>query len=608
MKIKIKTLLLILLIALCNTAFADAVKFTAQAKSTVVVGERFNITYSVNAQGTKFRGPQINGFSVLSGPNQSSNSSVQIVNGQVNQNTSFTFTYIVQAIKEGTFTIPAAVINVNGVDYQSNTLTISVVAGGGQKQQQQQQQQKTQQASSDNDIFIKAFVDKSNPIQGEQIIVTYKIYTSLPVSQYTIDKLASFNGFWSEKLNNDKEKPKQTNEVINGVNYTVAEIYRVALFAQRSGALKLEPLGVKCIVQKRSQRQRQNIFDDFFNPFFDNVQNVELNLKSNALTINVGSLPSQNRTSDFNGIVGSFTLTSEIDQTKLKVNDAANLKIKISGKGNLKMIEEPKINFPPNLETYAPKVSDNISVTSAGISGTRTFEYLIIPRSGGDFKINSVAFSFYNPVTKSYENLSTKEYILNVEKGDGHNTGTAVNVVSREDVKYIGSDIRFINNNIFPLNAVDYCFYSSELFLILALLPLLLFILFIIIWRRQIKLNNNTALIKNRKANKIARNKLKIASKYMKDDKHELFYDEVSKAMWGYLNYKFNISFADLSKDTIMKTFINKNIPSELADLFINVLDECEFARFAPGDKTHTMDRIFKEALDIIIKIEKALK
>ena len=601
------TLFIFFTLCFFYSAFADAVKITAQAKTTVVVGERFNITYTVNAQGTRFRGPQINAFSVLSGPNQSSNSSVQIINGQVTQNVSYTFTYIVQAIKEGSFTIPAAVINVNGTDYQSNTLTINVVAGSTQ-QQQQQQQQKNQQAASGNDIFIKAFVDKTNPMQGEQIIVTYKIYTSVPVSQYTIDKLASFNGFWSEKLNKDSDKPKQTNEVVNGVNYTVAEIYKIALFSQRSGVLKIEPLGVKCVVQKRSQKQRQSVFDDFFNPFFDNVQNVEVNLKSNVLSINVSPLPSQNRTSDFNGIVGSFTLTSEIDQTKLKVNDAANLKIKISGKGNLKMIEEPKINFPPNLETYTPKVTDNITVSGTGVSGTRTFEYLIIPRSGGDYKINPIVFSFFNPTTKKYESLSTKEFILNVDKGVGGNSGNAVNVVSREDVKYIGSDIRFIKSNIFPLNAVDYCFFFSNMYLILILLPVLLFVLFIIIWRRQIKLNNNTALIKNKKANKIARNKLKIASKYMKDNKHELFYDEVSKAMWGYLNYKFNIPFADLSKETVKTTFENKNISSELAVLFINVLDECEFARFAPGDKTHTMDRIYGEAVDVIIKIEKTLK
>jgi len=594
MNIRKGTFFLLFIICLFNTAFADSVKFTGQAKSTVVVGERFNITYTVNAQGTRFRGPQLSGFSILSGPNQSSSTNVQIINGQMTQNMSFTYTYIVQAIKEGSFTIPAAVINVNGVDYQSNTLTINVVAGTSQQQQQQKTQQ-TQQTSSENDIFLKAFVDKSNPMQGEQIIVTYKIYTCIPVSQYTIDKLASFNGFWSENLNKENDKPKQTNEVINGKNYTVAEIYKVALFPQRNGSLKIEPLGVKCVAQKRSQRQRQNIFDDFFNPFFDNVQNVEVPLKSNAITINVSPLPSQNRTAEFNGSVGSFTLNSEIDQTKLKVNEAANLKIKISGKGNLKMIEEPKINFPPNLETYSPKVTDNISVSAAGVSGSRTFEYLIIPRSGGDYKINPVTFSFFNPATRKYETLSTQQYVLNVEKGKGGNTGNAVNVVSREDVQYIGSDIRFINSNILPLKAINYSFFDSEL-------------LFIIIWRRQIKLNNNTALIKNRKANKIARNKLKIASRYMKEDKHELFYDEVSKAMWGYLNYKFNIPFADLNKETVKTTFLDKGIPAELADLFINVLDECEFARFAPGDKTHIMDKIFKQAIDVIINIEKALK
>jgi len=608
MKIRNQAFILLLFVFTFSTAFSQQVSFSAQAKSTVVAGERFNITYSVNAQGSKFRGPNITGFNVLSGPNQSSNSSVQIINGAMTQNVSFTFTYIVQAIKEGTFTIPAATITVNGTDYTSNTLTIKVIAGS-QQQQQQQQQTQQQQVTSDDEIFLKAFVDKSNPVQGEQIIVTYKIYTSIPVSQYTIDKLASFNGFWSENLNKENEKPKQTSEVIKGVNYTVAEIYKMALFPQRSGSLKIEPLGVECIVQKRTQKQRNNIFDDFFfNPFFDNVQNVKLNLKSNALTVNVSPLPSQNRTSDFNGSVGAFTLVSEIDKTNLKVNDAATLKIKISGKGNLKMLEEPKINFPPNLESYSPKVIDNINVSGTGISGSRTYEYLLIPRSGGEFKINPVTFTFYNPVTRNYENKSTEAYILNVEKGAGEQQGTAVNMVSREDVQYIGSDIRFIKSDVFPLHAINYSFFNSDLFLILVLLPVFLFLLFIIIWRRQIKLNNNTALVKNRKANKTARNKLKMASKYMSEGKYDLFYDEVSTAMWGYLNFKFNIPFSDLSKETVYINFAQRNIPSDLADLFISVLDECEFARFAPGDKTHTMDKIYKEAIDIILKIEKTLK
>lgn len=593
-------------------AFSQAVTFTAQAKPTVAVGERFSITYTVNAQGTRFRGPQMTGFNFLSGPNQSSSTSVQIINGQMTQNVSFTFTYILQAVKEGTFNVGAATINVNGQDYQSNALTISVVPGSGQQQQQQQQQQKGQQTtSSDNEIFIKAYADKTNPVQGEQIIVTYKLYTSIPVSQYTIDKLASFNGFWSENLNKENERPKQNNEVVNGVNYTSVEILKVALFPQRSGALRIEPLGVECIAQKRSQRQRQNnIFDDFFfNPFFESVQNVKLDLKSNALTINVAALPSQNRTGDFKGSVGSFTINSEIDKTTLKVNDAANLKIQITGKGNMKMIEEPLISFPPNLETYTPKITDNISLSNSGVSGSRTFEYLIIPRSGGEYKIPAVTFSYFNPATRSYQTLTTKEYTLNVEKGqEGADQGTAVNMVSREDVQYIGNDIRYLKNNIFPLVALGYSFYATDLYVYLLLLPLVLFILFVVIWRRQIKLSSNAVLVKNRKANKMARSRLKAAEKFKDNQQHELFYDEVSKALWGYLSYKFNIPYAELSKETVNLTFSSKNISDDMSHQFVGVLNECEFARFAPGDKVHAMDNVYNMALDVIIKLEKALK
>jgi len=586
-------ILLILGVFLTSMLNAQTVSFTAQSKTTVSVGERFNISYTLNTQGTNFKGPQMKDFTILSGPNTSSSSSVQIINGQITQSASYTYSFVVQALKEGTFNIPPATINVDNKEYKSNSLNINVVAGSANQQQQQQQQrnqtpQNNTQYNTSDQVFLRAVIDKSNPIQGEQIMLTYKLYYRVQIYNYEIDSRASYNDFWTENLSS-KGNLKQYNEVVNGINYNVAEILQVVLFPQRSGKLKIEPQEIKC---------------DLGGFFFRNM----INVKSNTLTIDVAPFPSQNRTAEFKGSVGNYTLKSEIDKNTLKTNEAATLKIKISGKGNIKMIEEPKINFPPNLENYAPKVTDNITINETGVSGSRTFEYLIIPRSSGEFKINPYVFSFYNPSTKKYETLSTESIVLNVEKGTEQQTGTPVNIVNKEDVKYIGTDIRFIKNSVLPLKIENKHFYNTRLFYLLFLLPLVLFILFIIIWRRHIKIASNSVLVKNRKANKLARKKLKQAALYMSSNKHELFYDEVSKAMWGYLNFKFNIPFSDLSKDTVYNTFKLKEIPDELAEQFINVLNQCEFARFAPGDKNHIMENIYKEAIDIVTKIEKRLK
>lgn len=606
---------LFIFITAALSLYADDVRFVAEAKSTVYVGERFNITYTLNEQGTGFRGPQISGFNVISGPNQSSSTSMQIIQGQMTRSVTLSYTYVVQAVREGSFTIPPASITVNGKTYTSNALDINVVQGRGQapqqQQQQQQQQERAQQRTQETheEIFLRAYANKTNPYQGEQVIVTYKIYTSLPVSQYTIDRLASYAGFWSENLTKERATPRQTTEVINGVNYTVAEIRKIALFPQRSGQLTVAPLEVECVVQRRIQRQRQSIFDDFFhNPFFDRQQ-VRMTIKSNPLTINVKPLPSQNRTAEFKGSVGNFNMSVDIDKTDVEVNEAVNLTVRISGSGNLSMLEEPHVSFPPNLETYDAKISDNINRGAGGVSGSRTFEYLMIPRSAGQFDISPVLFSFFNPTTQTYELLQSEPLTINVAKGDGTMpSGPHVSMVTREDVQYIGSDIRYIKNNIFPLKTLGKTFYGSWLFRILFILPFLLFVVFVIIWRRRIKMARNTVLMRNKKATKMAKKRLKQAAAFLKENQLENFYDEVSKAMWGYFNYKFNVPYADLSKEALVNTFANHNVDTELANEFVNTLDECEFARFAPGDKKHAMEKTYQQALSVITKIEKALK
>lgn len=614
MKFKVKYLLFLVILFL-NIKTEAQVHFTASAKGTVSVGEQFALSYEVNADGQNFHAPAIKDFDILSGPNQSSSTSIQIINGRTEQSVSFTFTYYLRASKEGKFTIPAASIKVNGKTVESNPVVINVVKGSAPANAQQSRGQggggqTTTQNVSGDEIFIKAFADKSNPYQGEQVTVTYKIYTKVNISQFSVTKTPTNAGFWSQPLTGNNQQPKQTTEVINGEKYIVAEIQKNALFAQRSGKLTIEPLELECIAQVKTQQRNSNGFfnDPFFDNFFNTVTNVKKTVKSNVLSINVNPLPGIGKPDDFSGSVGSFTLKSDIDRSEVKTNDAVNLKITISGKGSIKLIDEPKITFPPDVEKYSSKSNDNVNTASGVISGTKTFEYLLIPRAAGVFQIPSIRFSYFDPESKTYKTLTSPEYTLKVAKGEGGASTNIVSSVNQEEIKYIGKDIKYIETKPFALNMIGYTFFGSNLFYILLLLPLILFILFIIIWREELKKRSNVALMKLKKATKIARKRLKNAAIHLKENKQDAFYEEISLALFGYTSDKLGIHLADLSMDNIQQKLIEKNVNIEIIKQLMDTLNHCEFARFAPSAVSTTMDNTYNEALVIIEKIENELR
>jgi len=617
----------LLLLSFVKLGLADNIQFTATAKTNVSVGEKFVITYSLNTNSAaNFESPSFNGFTVLSGPNQSSSSSMQIYNGKTIQSVSYSITYIVMANNEGKFTISPATVFINGKTYKSNSLNINVGKGnsstqlaGNNKNQHNQtvQENNTPTNVSDKDIFLKASTDKKSVVQGEQIIVTYKIYTNVQISQYVINKLPSYSGFWSQDITGKNNNVKQYNEDVNGKSYAVAEIRKVALFPQKSGTLTIEPLEVECLAQIKTKSKKDpfgDIFNDpffsgFSNSFFDSYQNVKRVLNSNSLNINIEPLPETNKPNDFNGAVGNLSISSTIDNTDVKTGDAITLKVTISGSGNLSLIDKLKINFPPDFEVYDPKIVDNITLGSDGMKGSRTFEYLIIPRNAGQFTINPVSFSYYDLNKKQYITQTTDSYNLNIAKGNGNESNVSINAVNKEDIKYIGSDIRYIKKNNFNLKQTTHVFFGSLLFWGLFLIPILLFILFVVIWRKKIKENNNIALMKNKKATKIAQNRLKKAQLYLKDNNSNAFYEEIFKALWGYLSDKLNIPVSELSKETAGDALLNKSVTESTSHQFIETLNDCEFARFAPGGNTsQTMDSVYSEALNIISIIEKELK
>jgi hypothetical protein len=607
---------ILLVTGLFKIAFAEDIRFTASAPSTIGTGQQFAVTFTVNSAASNFTAPSFKGFSVLSGPNQSSSSSMQFVNGNMTQSVAYSFTYYLQAGNEGSYTISPAKVIVGGKSYESNTLTIKVVKSAqntnpqnNNQQNRQQQNNQTSASLNDNDIFIRTNISNTSPLLGEQIIVTYKLYTAVGISQYTINKLASNKGFWSEDILKENEKPKQYKENLNGKQYIVAEIRKVALFPQESGKLNIEPLEVDVLAQIQTQRKRTNsIFDFFDDPFSSAYQNVKKTIRSNNVSINVKSLTVNGKPDDFTGAIGNFTFRSDIDKTETKANEAVNLKFTISGRGNIKLIDKLNVIFPPDFETYDPKINDNINKSDNGISGTKTFDYLIIPRTEGVFTIKPVTFTYFDLNKGKYVTLSSPEYTLKVAKGDGKQSTASLTSVNQEDIKYIGSDIEHIKIKPMDLNKKGEHFFLSDLYYFLSFIPLILFSLAIFFRRKHLKLKSNIALLKNRKATKVAKKRLQKAKNYLTTKEKDKFYIEISHALWGYLSDKFSIPLAELSMDSVYIALKSKNVKEEITLQFIKTLNNCEFARFAPGDESLTMDKIYTEAIGIISNTENELK
>ncbi|MDP1623744.1 MAG: BatD family protein [Bacteroidales bacterium] len=614
--------LFVFIVLSVTVGYGQDVQLTGQTKQVVAVGETFTLIYTLNAQGSGFRGPNIQGFNVLSGPNTSQSSSVRFVNGSTTMSITYTFTYLLQASREGTFEIPAATVTANGKQITSNTLSIKVVKSTnssapqmhGSGNQNQGGSQPAAVAGNTNDVYIKAFASNSNPLQGEGIVITYKIFTKVPIAQINITKLSSFSGFWSQNLLKENDKLQQTTQIIDGEQYIVADIRKMALFPLKSGRLVIDPLELNCVAQVRRQSKTKTgdpFFDDFFSDSFFNsgISNVEKKLKSNPLIIMVKPLPEEGKPADFSGAVGSFTFQSEVDKTRLKTNEAVTLKCTVSGKGNIQLIDKMDVVFPPDFENYEPKVTSNVQTSASGISGNQVFEYLLIPRKPGKFTIKPIIFIYFDLDKNRYVSLSSPEFNLDVEKGsDEPGAVLTYSGANKEDIKYIGSDIRHIKDAKFSLAIAGSRFFMSLGFWLLLVVPLILFLVFLLLWRKLAARRSDTVLMKNIRATKIARNRLKKAEEFQKTGHQDNFYIAISQALWGYLSDKFSISIAELSVDSVHDALISKNVSEAIILQFIDTLNNTEFSRFAPGEKNVNMERIYNEALEIIAKMERELR
>ncbi|MFM7177068.1 MAG: BatD family protein [Bacteroidota bacterium] len=576
-------------------------------RNNVGVDEQFQATFTLNGSASSFTPPNFSDFMVLSGPNQST--SMQIINGAFSQSVSYS--YILQPKKTGTFKIGPASINSGGKNIQSNVVTITVTAGGQSNQGGQGGQSQGGNVSSGS-VFIRVSVDKKQVYKGEAVVATFKLYANVPVVNYTVNKMPSFSGFWSQ----DIEMPKQMNmyqENVNGTPFQVGEIKKVVLYPQQSGTLTIDQMLGECVARIRVNRNRSNnpfdIFNDpFFNdPFFGSggVRDVPYSIKSDPIKITVKDLPS-GAPASFKGAVGDFSMETILDREKIKSNDAVNLRVKINGKGNLKLIESPVGEIPSDIESYEPKIQDNISTNAKGSAGTRTFEHLLIPRIPGNFDLGKVEFTYFNPEKSTYITLSSPTLKLQVEKGKGDGSAVAASG-GKNDFRILGRDIRFIKTGDAVLSQGRSSFYGSWTFYLLAILPLGAMVFLGVFKRKQIRLRADAVAYRSKQANSMAIKRLKTAEKLL--DKNELngFYEETGKAIWTYLSDKLGIQTAELNKEQVVSALQNSGATTELSNAIIRILDTCEFARYA-GSAAGTNPRsIYEETVKTITDAEKEL-
>lgn len=584
------------------------IRFTANAERTVIAGEPFRLQFQVNESGKNFELPSLNGFDVLSGPQTSTSSSTQIINGKITRSKSTIYTYILMAEKEGEYTIPAATITVGKEKYHSNTLNIKVLppdeTAGNDPTERRGGVARSTNISSDN-LFVKAIASKTNVYEQEAILLTYKLFFRVDLTNISPIEFPDFKGFLVQEIELPQDRRPQV-EHYNGINYNTYEIRKILLFPQHKGKLKIDAAKINTIVRIPVQQIQRSFFDSFFEQF----QEVEKIISTGVLNINVEQLP-QPKPADFSGIVGSLSLESDITSKEVNTNEPITLTLEISGSGNLKMLKNPELQLPTDFESYEPKTNNNFKTGNKGLSGSKEIEYLFIPRHDGNFTIPSTSFSYFDPETKKYRTINTPTYNIKVNKGVGNDQTPVVvnNFTNSEKVTVTATDIRFINTQPLRLNKENRLIAGTPLYWMLFIIPLIVAVTLALFFRKQIKESADIALMRNKKANKVARKRLVAADKYAKANDREHFYDEILKALWGYLSDKLGIPVADLNKDNIISNLMTHNVSRETIDKFMEILNDCEYERYAPSsDSKAVMEKVYGTTMTLISALEGAVK
>jgi hypothetical protein len=585
----------------------QGVKFTASPDRTSIgMGEQVEVNFQLDGtqSGSNFTPPDFRDFVVLSGPNQSTN--MQMINGSVSA--SVTWGYVLQPRREGGLTIGPASVDSRGARYSTAAITIRVgkAPPAGAKRSGNGDEQDIAAQIGDN-LFLRVELDKRSAFQGEQITATYKIFTRVNVVNYNLSKVPTYTGFWSEDL----ELPQQiqlATETFQGKQYRVGILKRVALFPQRSGTLDLGPMDIECVVQVQTRRRSNDILDQFFNdPFFGNARNVNYTVSTKPERIEVKPLPPA-APEGFGGAVGRFMMDAWPDREQAAENEPLTFRVKLSGAGNIKLLEAPELKVSGDFDRYDPKVADQPGAGKIIVSGTRTFEYLLIPRHAGRQKIPAVTFSYFDPVKESYEILKSRDFEIAVSRDAGGAGGAGASGLSREDVKLLGEDIRFIRSDDPSLKRKGDRFAGSPFFFAMAACPVALLGLFLLVVRRREAMLGDVAGLRSRKARNIARKRLAHAKHLLSAHDREAFYTEVSRALWGYSADKLGISPAGLALEAVCAGLIGRGAGDEQVVELSALLNQCDFARFAPDPEHHGMEEMYGSAEKLILSLEEALR
>jgi len=565
--------------------FAFGQSYTVDAPSTVEVGENFTVQYTITAQPTKALDIRpIPGLTRLAGPMQQSQRSSSNVNGKVTYKSEYTISYQYKATKPGSVLIPVTTAEVDGKILKTQSKRIEVIETSASK------------TKPTTDVFASMEVNKTKAYVGEPIYISFKLYTKYN-SDIVNSNYPTFSGFYTQEL----EAPHKINyvkETINGQTYYSVLFKKMVIYPQKSGSLTLTPFEVDLVIQKAVGRSVWGY----------QYSNEEKSVKSKSLQIEVLPLPA-GKPASFQGAVGEFNVKVNTDVKSIAANEAFNYTVEISGKGNLSLLQKPTINFPKDFEVYDPKVTEKITNTVYGDKGKKIYEYVIIPRHEGKFTIPELKFSYFNTTTKVYETSVGSAIPINVTKGTNNASSTVSNYTNnKEAVQYYGNDIRFIKTGDLHVKKENGFFFKSTLYYLLFIVPLALLIVYTIIQRKLIKQNQNIADLRNRKANKESKRRLKIAKKCLLEGKNNEYYDEVAKALWGYIADKYNIQQAELSKDYIKTFLTNKHVSTESIQEFIYIIEQCEMARFASITDENAKEGLYTKASNLIQEFEQIVK
>ncbi|MBQ5396354.1 MAG: protein BatD [Alistipes sp.] len=604
------TLLTLIALFTLYTARADGdVSFEINTPLMVTAGEMFRVEFVLtNAEPDEgsFKVPSFEGLEVLAGPTTATGHSFQSINGVSSSKSTFTITYVVMGQTAGNITISEAEVAVKGKRYKTKATPIEVVAQSAKRDEQAAAEQGTavQNQIAQDDILLRLNLSRNNVYQGEPIRASLTLYTRASIAGFEDVKLPSFNGFWSQELPVDNYRA--TRQTVDGKVYDSQIIKEYLLYPQQTGTLSIESADITAVAQVVMRTNRA------FDPFFgggSEVYNVPRKLSTGRVNVTVKELPA-GAPASFTGAVGAFTMDTQLPATELKANSAASYTVKIAGTGNLTFLQAPKLSLPSSFELYDVRSTESIHSTTAGTTGYRQFEYPFIARAEGEYDIPAIEFSYFSPEKNAYVTLSSAALTLNVAPDGSAGAATPQQIItgtSKEGVRQLGSDIRFIKLGEPALRAVAAPLMLSTTYFVIVLLILIAAVAAYFILRRAIRDSKNTVLVRNRRANKVAVQRFRAAERFMREQNRHAFFEEMLRALWGYMSDKLNIPVSNLTKENIREELQRRGCSAEDAHHFTDIISRCDEAQYSPAESVQMSD-VYAEGVNIISRIESIIK